>query len=169
MKLRLLRFAARHPFMALLMAAGALLTCVAMLCSSSREADGNPRAILGRVWFDELPKKRTDTVEVLIFLAGGIGIHERGSVWRATTDVFDFERQGDKVALTFLQDGVKAETRFKVTPCSDKPPFDMCLDFERSPRGPQRYYGFGDDEDLATRVPWGRAMMRTAESRASAR
>src|SRR5689334_9215234 len=110
MKLRLLKFAARRPLLALALSCcvvGMSIAAIAGLATSrgrTSEApnladgaptpSGNPRAILSRVWFDKYPEKRTDTIEILIFLAGGIGIHEKGSAWRATVDVFEFERQG---------------------------------------------------------------------------
>ncbi len=146
----------------------AALAATAAGISALRGADaaaGNPRLVLNRVWFDQYPDKRTDEIAIWIFLAGGIGIQEKGSAYRATTDIFEFERQGDKLALTFLHDRKSAETRFTITACDDKPPFDLCLDFADSPRGPKRWYGFGDEDEMARRVPWGRAMLRAAESR----
>jgi hypothetical protein len=165
----LLATAARRPLLALLLVAA--VAFFALRGSSgdggASPEDGNPRLILGRVWFDQYPEKRTDTVQIFIFLGGGIGLYESGSVWRASTDIFDFERQGSKIHMTFLHDKTTAETKFKVTACDEKPPFDLCLDLDSSPRGPKRYYGFGDEEDFGRKVPWGRALVRAAESRAA--
>ena len=164
---RLLVFVARRPLAALLLALTGLVTVVALgPLRGTEDAGGNPRLVLNRVWFDRYPDKRTDEVQIWIFLGGGIGIHEKGSAYRATTDVFEFERQGDKLALTFLHDKKSAETKFAITACDDKPPFNLCLDLVDSPRGQKRWYGFGDEEEMARKVPWGRAMMRSAESRA---
>lgn len=164
---RLLVFAARRPLAALLLVPAGLVAGLAALgpLRGTEDAAGNPRLVLNRVWFDQYPDKRTDEVQIWIFLGGGIGIHEKGSAYRATTDIFEFERQGDKLALTFLHDKKSAETKFAITACDEKPPFDLCLDLVDSPRGPRRWYGFGDEEEMARKVPWGRAMMRSAESR----
>lgn len=174
---RLLSFAARRPFVALALLASLALAPVAggvaLLAGAWGGAEeapaGSPRLILGRVWFDKYPEKRTEDVKILIFLAGGIGIYESGSAYRSSFDLFEFERQGDKVSLTFLHDRKSAETRFTVAACDERPPFDLCLDLADSPRGPKRYYGFGDEDDMARGVPWGRAMLKAAESRAAAR
>lgn len=175
---RLLAFAARRPFAGLAVLAGLAALAlapvaggVALLAGGGAEEApaANPRLILGRVWFDKYPEKRTEDVKILIFLAGGIGIYESGSAYRSSFDIFEFERQGDKVSLTFLHDKKSAETRFTVAACDEKPPFDLCLDLADSPRGPKRYYGFGDEDDMARRVPWGRAVLKAAESRAAAR
>src|SRR5689334_19824464 len=127
---RLLAFAARRPLLALLLVA--LVVFFALRRGSGDDGaspeDGNPRQILGRVWFDQYPEKRTDSIQIFIFLGGGIGIYETGSVWRSSFDIFDFERQGNKVNMTFLHDKKTAETKFKIAACDDKPPFDLCLD-----------------------------------------
>lgn len=163
-----LALAARRPLLALAAAIAAVwLAFTAIGALRTDDASRNPRLILGRVWFDQYPEKRTDKTQVLIFLAGGIGIYESGSVYRSSFDIFDFERQGDKISLTFLHDRKTAETRFTITPCDEKPPFDLCLDFSDSPRGPKRYYGFGDEEDMARRIPWGRPLLKAAEVRAA--
>ncbi|EYF08267.1 hypothetical protein [Chondromyces apiculatus] len=182
MRHRMLTLAARHPLaalfsMVLLVLAGASALLATALGSTS-EADpaeraeneaGSPRAILSRIWFDKYPQKRNEEVQVLIFLAGGIGITEKGSSYRYAVDVFEFERQGDKVSLKFLHDKKAAETKFTVSACDEKPPFDLCLDLENSPFGQKRYYGFGSADDMAQNVPWSPAVMKSAESRAAAR
>jgi hypothetical protein len=165
-----LALAARRPLLALAaLIAGVWLAVTAASALRGDDASKNPRLILGRVWFDRYPEKRTDSTQVLIFLAGGIGLHESGSVYRSSFDLFEFERQGDKVSLAFLQDRKTAETRFTVTPCDERPPFDLCLDFTDSPRGPKRYYGFGDEDEMARKIPWGRPLLRAAEGRAAAK
>lgn len=126
-----------------------------------------PRAILSRVWFDRYPERSRDKVRLWIWLAGGIGLTEHGSFFDARYEIFEFERQADKVSMVFLQDRAKAETKFKVEACDELPPFDLCLTLDASPRGPKKLYGFGDDEDLAEHVPWGPAFQRVARERAA--
>ena len=81
----------------------------------------DPRLVLRRPWFDSYPKKRTDEIELWVFFGGGFGLHDKGSMWRSTVDFFDFERQGSKVAITFLQDKKKQAVGFEIVECHDKP------------------------------------------------
>jgi hypothetical protein len=139
---------------------------IAAVAGARHESLGNPRAVLGRVWFDRYPEKAADEAQVWIWFGGGIGIHETGSYFRSSFDFFEFERQGDKLSMTYLQDRKTAETRFKIAPCDEKPPFDLCLDLTTSLGGRTRYYGFGDLDDMATRIPWSKSVLRAAEARA---
>jgi hypothetical protein len=172
---RLLKLAARRPLAALGLAIAAPVAVVALVAGLRHEAKvdasddalGNPRAILGRVWFDALPEKSTDNVQLWIWLGGGIGLHETGSYFRFNLDLFDFERQGDKVLMTYLQDKKKVDTKFTIKPCDDKPPFDLCLDLANELGGRKRFYGFGANDDLEARVPWAKGVLRAAEARAS--
>jgi hypothetical protein len=113
------------------------------------------RQILGRVWFDKLPTGRTTPVTIALWLGGGIGLYEEGSSYRFTIDVFDFERRGQKLDMTFLHDKRKVTVGYTVAKCEDEPPFDVCLTFDGdAPRGPKKLYGFGDQDDAANRFAW---------------
>jgi hypothetical protein len=171
MIVRILRLAARHPlgalaFVSALPVIAATLVAVLVHSAGKSEVADNPRAVLGRVWFDQFPEKTTDATQVWIWLGGGIGIHESGSFWRSAFDIFEFERQGDKLSMTYLQDKKTAETRFKLSRCDDKPPFDLCLDLTTALGGRTRYYGFSRGDDEAAQVPWSRSMLRSAMARA---
>lgn len=173
LRLRLLRVAAARPLLASGLAVAAAASVVAGVAATAapraEEAPAaDPRLVLGRVWLDRYPEKRTDDVDLWIFLGGGIGIFEHGSVWRSSTDFFEFERQGDRLLIRFLHDKKKAETKFTITPCQDRPPeFDLCLTLDESPRGRKRYYSWGSEQEMERRLPWGRALLRAAESRAA--
>jgi hypothetical protein len=168
--IRLLKLAARRPLLALAVVCAlpvaAVAAAVGAHSTATPEPLANPRAVLGRVWFDRYPNKATDEVQVWLWLGGGIGIHETGSFWRSTTDVFEFERQGDKLSMVYLQDKKTAETRFKITACAEQEPFDLCLDLTDALGGRKRYYGFGDADDMAARIPWSKGVLRAAEARA---
>jgi hypothetical protein len=125
----------------------------------------DPRMILGRLWFDRLPRSRTDTVDLWIFLGGGIGLEEKGAYWRSSIDFFDFERQGSRLDITFLHDKAKQAVAFEITSC-DEPPFDLCVDFKEPLRGQKRLYSWGDDEDMERNVPWSRQVRAAAAARA---
>jgi hypothetical protein len=167
MIVRLLKLAARRPLLALGLAAAVPLALAAGAVGALSFGDsaGSPRAVLGRVWFDRYPDKATDEVQVWIWFGGGIGIHETGSYFRTTFDVFEFERQGDKLSMVYLQDKKTAETRIKVSACQEKAPFDLCLDLTDALGGRTRYYGFGDLDDMASRIPWSKSVLRAAEAR----
>lgn len=169
MFLRLLKLAARRPLLALAVAAAAPILAITAATASLTTTAGNPRAVLGRVWFDRYPEKLTDEAQIWIWFGGGIGIHDTGSFWRQTTDVFEFERQGDKLSMVYLQDKKPAETRFSITTCDEKPPFDLCLDLTNALGGSKRYYGFGDADDMTARIPWSKGVLRAAEARAEAK
>jgi hypothetical protein len=127
-----------------------------------------PRQVLSRPWFDRLPKSRTDEIDLWFFASSGIGIHERGSVFRATTDFFDFERQGSRLELRFLHDKAKQSVSFELVSCDDKPPFDLCLDVKEPLRERRRFYSFADDDEMNANVPWAREWRRGVEARARA-
>ena len=166
MLLRVLQLAARRPLAALAVVCAAVPLLVIAAVAARGEPLGSPRAVLGRVWFDRYPEKATDAVEVWIWLSSGVGIHETGSFWRLSIDLFEFERQGDKLSMTYLQDKKTAETRVAITACDEKPPFDLCLELTNALGGRTRYYGFGDLDDMAARIPWSKSVLRAAETRA---
>ncbi len=122
--------------------------------------DGGPaserpsRVLLNRPWFDRYPESSSDAVSLYVWASSGIGTYQAGSAWRGSYDAFEFERRGNDLEMRFIQDGAEARTSFHVERCDDEPPFDVCLTLASSPRGPERYYSFDDDEDLAARLPW---------------
>ncbi|OJY29662.1 MAG: hypothetical protein BGO98_48445 [Myxococcales bacterium 68-20] len=128
----------------------------------------DPRLVLGRAWFDRYPGSRSDEVDLWWFSSAGIGIHDRGSVWRSTMDFFDFERQSSKVELMFLHDKKKELVRFEVVACEDEPPFDLCLDLKEPLRGKKRLYSFAFEDEMDAHVPWARAWRASAEARSRA-
>lgn len=143
------------------------LAAIGVLRGSHADADAkNPRAILGRVWLDKYPKDPRDAFDLWIFLGGGIGIEEKGSRFRFGLDVFELERQGDKMEIAFLHDKKKETHTFTIAECDDKPPFDLCVDFDPPLRGVKRYYSWSYDDDMDARLPWGREVRAAAEARA---
>lgn len=126
----------------------------------------SPRLVLSRPWFDTYPKKRTDEVDLWIFFGGGFGLNDKGSMWRSTIDFFDFERQGSKVDVLFLQDKRRQVVGFDIVECHDKPPFDLCLKLKEPLRGKSTFYSWDDDADMDAHVPWAREWRASAEVRA---
>ena len=128
----------------------------------------DPKQILGRVWFDRLPKNRSDEVTIAIWFGGGIGLYEKGSTWRSTMDFFEFERRKDALDITFLHDKKSSTTKFTIEACDDLPPFDLCLKFSDPPRGPKVLHGFARRDELDQSLPWARDLEAAAKSKASA-
>ena len=154
-----------------------VLRCKTSHCSKSKRAAPtsvgevtpqakDPRLVLRRAWFDRLPKKRTDEIELWIFFGGGFGLHDKGSMWRSTVDFFDFERRGSAVDIVFLQDRKQQVAAFEIVECHDKPPFDLCLDVKDALRGKTRFWSWDDDADMDAAVPWAREWRASAETRA---
>lgn len=157
----------RHPVATMLTAAAALSALLAVTGWGLRD-DAPPeatagRAILNRIWFERYPTSAREELASWIWLAGGVGIYENGSLYRTHLDIFEFERHGERVEMRFLHDGEEARTPFTIEACDDAPPFDLCLTLERSPRGPARYYSFGDLDEMEERLPW--AARRLARAR----
>jgi hypothetical protein len=168
MKMRLLRFFARRP-LALVVVGAASLVGIAVAAGTAAfgtadEPLTNPRMILNRGWYDSYPEKRTDVLKFYYFGGGGYGIYEEGSSFRYAVDVFELERQNDKLSIKFLQDGKTAETKFTITRCDDQPYFDLCLDIPDAPRGPKRYYSWAYDDEDSARIPGGAERLRRAEA-----
>lgn len=180
MVLRILRLAARRPLAALafvVLTIGIAVAGTVYLatphCSKPAslepvEADINPRLILGRVWFDKYPEKPTDEIDLWIFLGGGIAFHEKGSRYQASFEILDFERQGSKLAITYLHSGKKASASFTLERCEDKRPFNMCLTLTGLPGGTMKLYGFLYDDELEAAVPWGKSRFEAAKALATA-
>jgi hypothetical protein len=196
-KLALLRFAARRPLLSLGLACAAVVglgvsgICALSPCGATgappaseprvtalaaelAHADDtdpqgkNPRLLLGRLWLDRMPRRPTDEVDLWIFFGGGIGVHETGSRWKGSYEIFDLERRGSSVDLTYLQTKKKVTTSFEITRCDDLPPFNLCLDLKDLPGGPVRLHGFDYDDELDRAMPWGRATLEAARVKATA-
>jgi hypothetical protein len=177
MLLRILRLAARRPLASLafvvLVAVGVVWGAVysTIDCTASAPAleaddgvDANPRLILGRAWFDKLPEKATDEIDLWIFFGGGIGIHEKGSRFQAAFEIFDFERQGSKLQVTYLHSGKKASASFTIEKCEDKRPFNLCMTLTGLPGGTVKLYGFQYDDEQDAALPWARSRVEAAKA-----
>ena len=128
------------------------------------EADKGPRLILGRVWLDRYPEKRGDDIQMYFFGGGGTAFTFKGSMYKRTLEVLDFERQKDRLDITFLHDKRTTKVKFKVESCSDKPRFDACLTFDPPFDGKTKLYGWLHDEDADKAAPWAREWRSAAEA-----
>lgn len=112
------------------------------------------RLLLGRFWLDRMPTKRGEDIDGWLFLHGGLGMNDKGSNYRFSVDIFEFERRGSAFDLTWLHDKKKQTVSFDVVECHDKPPFDLCLDLKDELRGNRRLWSFSDDDDMNAHIPW---------------
>ncbi len=149
----------------------ALLKCesepAAEVSAPEGEAEAAPRLLLSRLWFDKLPEKPRDDVELWIFLGGGIGIHESGSAYRASFDIFEFERRGAKIDATNLHDKKRWRTGFSVRECHDHEPFNVCLTLEQVNGKKLELYGFMYEDEMEAAVPGSKSQLAAARARAS--
>ncbi len=170
MWIRLLKLGARRPltslFVVVTLVAIAIVTPIALYARHDVDASAKPRQLIGRLWLDRMPDKARDEVDLVIFFGSGFGVYEHGSRYKSSIVFFEFERQGDKVDINFFQDGKSHKTKFTVSACNDDKNFDLCLDFENSPRGPKRYHSWGSDGEDAARIPWAADWKRATEVRA---
>ncbi len=112
---------------------------------AQRGAD--PSLLLDRVWIDSIPQAYTDYMNVVVALRDHpVGIFQKASSYRVELEIFQFKREGGKVALIFPQTGKKKSFSYKISHCDDLPPFDLCLDIDQNPwGGPRRYYGDSEE------------------------
>jgi hypothetical protein len=166
------RRAGRLRYVALLLAAVALFAVATRGeprpdVESGADAHKSGRTILSRPWFDRLPENNRENFHLWFWFGGGVGIHESGSRFRFSLDIFEFERKGSAVDMKYFADGKKIETGFKIERCDELPPFDLCLTFDKAPGdGPKKLYGFDYDDDLDSNVPWAAQARRAAEEQA---
>ncbi|MFO0549570.1 MAG: hypothetical protein U0271_14350 [Polyangiaceae bacterium] len=177
-RIRLLKAAARRPLLALglaitgslaLAGGAATLAWRATHAPEAVEVAVTPRLVLNRVWFDKLPEKPTDSIDLWIFLGGGIAFHETGSQFDFKVEIAEFERRGSKLDITMLQNKKRITTAFDVGECHDNPPFNLCLTLKDMPGGAIKLYGFAYDDELERAAPWAKAELEGVKARAKAR
>lgn len=131
----------------------------------------NPALLLDRVWIDSEPTSYTDYIHAMIVLSDvPLGVFQKASAYQLSLEIFEFHREGSKVALRFPQTDKNKKFSFKITACNELPPYDLCLDLNKNPwGGPTRYYGVrdaGSEAELLGELP---ARLRSAARAAAAR
>jgi hypothetical protein len=117
--------------------------------SSEVGASDEPGLINDRAWFEKQPEKPTEYVHAAIFIESAkVGVFQRASAYDYRGELFEMKRDKENVSVVFPQSGRATQFSFTVKTCSDRKPFDLCLDLTANPwGGPRRYYGFRADED----------------------
>ncbi len=137
------------------------------LSTPESEAEAAPRLLLSRLWFDKLPAKPRDEIDLWIFFGGGIGVHENGSPFRASFDIFEFERRGSKIDATNLHDKKTWKTGFSVRECHDRDPFNACLTLEQVNGKKLELYGFMHEDEMEAAIPGSKSILASAKARAA--
>ncbi len=143
------------------------------VCHSSRSGHGqtdaadDPGLIDGRVWVEARPDKLTDYVHVAFFFSrSNFGLFERASSYDIRLELADVTRSREKLSVHFPQSKKDADVTFTVKTCTDKKPFDLCLDLSANPwGGPRRYHGFSTPEEESTALGPLAAQVRASSSR----
>lgn len=170
------RVFARRPLLAFVCTVGvgafgllAALRGVGAAPEADTVENSGGRSILNRFWFERWPEAPSTRSHYLLFLAGGMGLHEEGASYKFAIELFEFERKGERIEAKFLDDGERKNIDFKIEPCSERPPFDLCLRWNDEFRGPRTYYTFASEDELAERAPWLRGEYELARARAARR
>lgn len=122
--------------------------------------DEPPTELFGRVWLEKIPEKPTDYIHgAFVVEDQPVGVFERGSAYDFHFELFQYDRDGGKLALTFPQSERKAKLAYTVKACDDLPPFDLCLTLSENPwsGAPRKYHGFRDQDDESKKLPGVRA------------
>jgi len=117
--------------------------------------DEPPTELFGRFWLESMPDKPTEYLHGTFFLEEqSVGIFQRSSAYDFHFELFQYDRDGAKLKVTFPQSDRTAKLSYAVKTCNDLPPFDLCLTLTDNPwGGPHKYYGFRDEHDEATHLP----------------
>jgi hypothetical protein len=133
--------------------------------TSSTTVEPTDESLLdGRVWVEGRPDRLTDYVHAAFFVTrANIGVFQRSSAYDMRLEFFDVSRQKGVLKFHFPQTKKDASVTFAVKECSEKPPFDLCLDLNDNPwGGPKRYFGFQKPEDEKAQLAGIAARMREA-------
>src|SRR4051794_19514122 len=81
----------------------------------SSAQDEPPTELFGRVWLEKIPDKPTDYVHgAFVIEEQELGLFERGSSYDFHFELFQYERDGGKLALTFPQSERKARLTYTI-------------------------------------------------------
>lgn len=102
-------------------------------------------------WLDHMPAAENDSIDLLQLDPRGNGVYVHGNAYKGSYEVFRYEATNDELRLTFLDNGARAKTGYRIERMKRKG-FDLRLTFTASPRGPAAYYGFENGRALPPAV-----------------
>lgn len=120
--------------------------------------DQPPQKLFDRVWMEKVPDDPKDYLHGSYVLESQpFGLFQRSSAFDFHIELFQYDRDGNKLKLTFPQSEKQAKISYAIKSCDDMPPFDLCLTLSANPwGGPVKYYGFADLDDEAKALPGAR-------------
>jgi hypothetical protein len=133
----------------------ALLVVGLVACGRSKSRDAVPQHDAEKIlestpWLDRAPESEEDVIHAWIFPRGE-GLYFTGNAHKGAYETFRYWIDDGRIKLKFLSDGSKHEMKFTIERVDDRT-FDYKLTLDRSPRGPQVYYGFEQGRSLPDRV-----------------
>lgn len=117
------------------------------LVGCSEHKTQNAEKILeSTAWLDRAPEKESDVIHAWIFPRGE-GVYFTGNAYKGSYETFRYFVEDGRIKIRFLSDDTKHEMKFKIERIDDRV-FDYKLTLDRSPRGPQVYFGFDNHRAL---------------------
>ena len=136
---------------------GALLLTVVVGCGRADEparvSDGDALAILESTpWLDRVPEAETDVLHTYVY-ARGEGVYVTGNAHKGSYETFRYFVEDDRLRLRFTDEGKSYDARFRIERVRHRI-FEWKLTFDRSPRGPDVYYGFDHGRGRGALPAW---------------
>lgn len=121
--------------------------------------DEPPATLFDRIWMEKVPDEPKDYLHgAYVLESQPFGLFQRSSAFDFHIELFQYDRDKDKLKLTFPQTDKTAKITYAIKKCDEMPPFDLCLTFSANPwGGPVKYYGFSDLDDESAKLPGARA------------
>jgi hypothetical protein len=95
-----------------------------------------------RVWLDHEPRTEGEQFHLLIFdRQHAMGVFQHRTVWKGNFEAFRYEAQKGRIDMKLPGSRSRVQTGFTVERVK-RGQADVKLTLERSPRGPQVYYGY---------------------------
>jgi hypothetical protein len=101
-------------------------------------------------WLDTAPRSERDKINAYVF-QDGQGLFYFGNSYKATIELFEYDLDGDKLVLEFLDERKTYKTAYKIERHRGEI-FDYKLTIKKAPRGPKVYYGFASDHAMPALV-----------------
>lgn len=108
------------------------------------EQEASTRHVLNQVWIERLPEGPRDMIGHLVMVdipEGRIGAAGKSSQWRHLLEMFQYGLEGNRLAIYFPQDRVKAKLRVRSWRCEGEAPepFELCLEISNGRRSTTFY------------------------------
>jgi hypothetical protein len=110
--------------------------------------DEAQRLLLNRNWLDQLPEDEHTRLHVYRFVPRmGGGVYQDRTLFAGKFELFTFEHTGEEIRFHLPHTKERRTVAYRITALQpgEAPPFDLRLQFDRSPRGPATYYSVRAD------------------------